>query len=50
MDLQKFYNTTTKNELFEIAYNFAMLQADENEAAALEILENEKELIKNFKK
>jgi len=46
MELQQFYNTTTKEQLFQIAYNFAMLQADENESAAFEILENEKELIK----
>lgn len=48
MKLQEFYNKTTKKELFEIAYNFAMLQADENEKAAFEILENEKELIKYY--
>jgi len=46
MKLQEFYKTTTKKELLQIAYNFAMLQADENESAAFEILENEKEIIK----
>ena len=45
MNWEEFYNTTSKRELFLIAYNFAMLQADELEVIALEILENEKSLI-----
>jgi len=49
MDLNKFYQTTSKETLFYIALNFAMLQADENEAIALEILENEKDLLKVYK-
>ena len=48
MDFKKFYSTTTKKELFDIAYQFAMLQADENEPLALEILESEKELLRNL--
>lgn len=46
MNWEKFYNTTSKRELFLIAYNFSMLQADENERDAIEILENEKSLIR----
>lgn len=49
MDLKKFYQTTSKETLFNIALNFAMLQADENEATALKILENEKDLLKVYK-
>lgn len=49
MNWEKFYNTTTKKELFELVYSFAMLQADENEATALEILENEKDLLRKYR-
>jgi len=37
----KLYSKLTKKELFKIAFNYAMLQADENEADALEFLKSE---------
>jgi hypothetical protein len=43
-----FIATTTKKELFRIAYEFAMLQADENELEAFKILENEKDLLRHY--
>ena len=49
MDFKKFYQTTSKETLFEIALNFAMLQSDEDPAEALEILKNEKNLLKLYK-
>ena len=45
-----FIATTTKKELFKIAYEFAMLQADENELEAFKILENEKYLLRIHRK
>ena len=40
----KLYKNTTKAQLFEIAYQYAMLMKDENEAEALEFLKQEKKL------
>ena len=39
-----FFKTTTKEQLFKIAYNYGMLMTDEQEAAALEFLKEEKNL------
>jgi hypothetical protein len=38
---ERFYKTTTKKQMFEIAYNYGMLMADEQEAAALDFLKKE---------
>lgn len=46
MNWEKLYKTTTKEELFNIAYQYAMLMADENEANAFEFLKNEKKILK----
>ena len=46
MNWEKLYKSTTKEELFNIAYQYAMLMADENEAGAFEFLKKEKELLK----
>ncbi len=43
-DWERFYKTTTKKQLFDIACNYGMLMADEQEAAALEFLKKEKTL------
>lgn len=43
-DWEHFYKTTTKEQLFKIAYNYGMLMADEQEAAAFEFLKKEKNL------
>ena len=40
-DWDKLYSKLTKKELFKIAYNYAMLQADENEKEAIEFLKIE---------
>ena len=37
----KLYTKLTKKDLFKIAFNYAMLQADENEEEAIEFLKNE---------
>jgi len=39
-----FFKTTSKEQLFKIAYNYGMLMADEQEAEALEFLKKEKTL------
>ncbi len=41
----KLYKNTTKAQLFEIAYQYAMLMKDENEAEALEFLKEEKKRV-----
>lgn len=41
----KLYKNTTKAQLFQIAYQYAMLMKDEDEAAALEFLKEEKKLV-----
>lgn len=40
-DWDKLYNKFSKKELFKVAFNYAMLQADENEEKAIEFLKNE---------
>lgn len=39
-----FFKTTSKEQLFKIAYNYGMLMTDEQEAEALEFLKKEKTL------
>lgn len=41
IDWERFYKTTTKEQLFKIAFNYGMLMADEQEAEALEFLKKE---------
>ena len=42
IDWTKFYKSTTKEQMFNIAFQYAMLMTDENEVKAFEFLKEEK--------
>jgi len=42
VDWAKFYKSTTKEQMFEMVYNYAMLMTDENEEEAFKFIQEEK--------